>query len=203
MMFVMVTLPGCPIINTALTNPRILDPKYNFSLSDLERYNSWIEETIQESRRLGTNAIIVNKSAYRLFLIKNGTVEAAFPVDLGFSPTDDKQVEGDGCTPEGMYVVQRKLGPGQTAFHKAYLINYPNSHDQEQGKTGGLIEIHGSGTGKTKLQGGYNWTWGCVALSDQAIDSIFSQINENDRITIIRYTDITLSRSSRPGEFHP
>jgi len=192
LLFLVAVLAGCPVVNTALTNPRVLDPKYNFSKVDLERYNQWVRETLNESSRHGTSAIIVNKSAYRLYLIMDGTVNSSYPVDLGFNAIDDKLIEGDGCTPEGMYFVQRKLGSGQTAFHKAFLINYPSRQDRKLGKTGGLIEIHGSGTGLTKLQGGYNWTWGCVAVSDEDMDTLFNHINERDRITIVRYTNETL-----------
>jgi len=192
LLFSLTLLSGCPVVNTFLTNPRAFDPRYNYSKYDLERFNSWVMETLHESGQNGSNAIIVNKSAYRLYLITNGVVKSTFPVDLGFNPVDDKQVEGDGCTPEGMYIVQRKLDIGHTAFYKAFLINYPSRHDRELGKTGGLIEIHGLGTGKTKIGGGFNWTWGCVALSDADMDSIFTHINESDRICIIRFTDLTI-----------
>lgn len=158
-----------------------------FSKEELKEFDKWIDSTLKESEIKKTNSIIVNKLKKELYLIKSGEVHSEYPIDLGFNPIEDKQKEGDGCTPEGMYTIQRKLPLGATNFYKAFLINYPNKQDKSKGKTGGLIEVHGHGGL------GFNWTLGCMALSNEEIDKIFPYINEGDRITIVRETTRNLS----------
>ncbi len=163
-------------------------PKITYSPTALKRYNTWVDSTLNESVKDSSNAIIVDKSANILYLIKNGKVHLQYNIELGLNPTDDKQRQGDGCTPEGMYDVSWKREVGQTSFYRAFLINYPNLEDKAKGKTGGAIEVHGSGSGKKPEEGGYNWTLGCIAMSNWEIDSIFPYIEEKDRITIVKYT---------------
>lgn len=74
-------------------------------------------------------------------------------------------------------------------LYKAFLLDYPKVEDKKQGKTGSAIEVHGAGSGKAGNKGGYNWTIGCVALSNENIDLIYPDIYNGDRITIVRYTD--------------
>ncbi len=163
-----------------------LDSSDNFK--ELIKYNLWIDSTLNESKANNSNSIIVNKERRKLYLVKNGKIDSEYNVDLGFNPYADKQAEGDGCTPEGMYIVEKKLPPGSTNFYKAFLINYPNKEDKAKGKTGGLIEIHGYG-GK-----GYDWTLGCISPSNEDMDKIFPYIEKGDRITIIKRTTKELSK---------
>ena len=169
------------------------------STSDSSRYDEWVTETLSATRTNKSTAIIVDKAAYRLYLVKSGEVTAAYPVELGFNPIDDKQMEGDGATPEGLYKVVEKRDVGQTRFHRGFLLNFPNTLDKEEfaaGKNsgaipadaaiGGMILIHGSGSGKPGNDGGSNWTLGCVALSNADIDSLFPHIKVGARVTIVK-----------------
>ena len=177
------------IIDTNKTTPINsinIDSSDNFK--ELTKYNLWVDSTLNESKVNNSNSIIVNKERRKLYLIKNGKIDSEYNVDLGFNPYADKQAEGDGCTPEGMYIVEKKLPPGSTNFYKAFLINYPNKEDKAKGKTGGLIEIHGYG-GK-----GYDWTLGCISPSNEDMDKIFPYIEKGDRITIIKRTTKELSK---------
>jgi murein L,D-transpeptidase YafK len=45
--------------------------------------------------------IIVLKSKRQLELYSNGTLVRTYHIGLGFNPVDDKNRQGDGCTPEG------------------------------------------------------------------------------------------------------
>lgn len=164
-------------------NPLNLDAAYKYSFQDLEKFNGWVEYTLKESKENNSNAIIVDKSSYTLYLIQNGEVHSKYPVELGENPYDDKQKEGDECTPEGLYKIVKKKGPGQTDYYKSFLINYPNKEDKEEGKTGGEIAIHGKG-----LQG-YNWTNGCPGTSNRAMDILFKYIGEGDPVTITRFNN--------------
>lgn len=158
----------------------------DYSPELLNKYNSWIDSTLIESVKNKCNSLVVDKTGKALYLIKSGKVDSKYAIELGYNPLDDKQESLDGCTPEGMYKVEKKLSPPNTNFYKAFLINYPNEEDKAKGKTGNLIEVHGGG------EQGFNWTLGCVALSNKDIDKVFPHINKEDRITIVKYTSRNL-----------
>ncbi len=166
---------------------RNLNKLYNFSEEDLNKFNSWIDSTINESAKENKNCILVDKSSRLLYLIKEGKVDSKYTIELGHNPYEDKQKEGDCCTPEGRYSIEKKIPFGETNFYKALLINYPNKEDKAKGKTGGLIEIHGFG-GK-----GYDWTAGCVSLYNKDMDKIFSSVKKGDKVTIVKVTSRNLS----------
>lgn len=155
-------------------------PLFAYSPEELSKFNSWIDSTLVESARNNSNSIIINKTENKLYLIKKGKVCSEYAVDLGRNPLN-KQKEGDLCTPEGRYIVNKKLNSNSTQFYKAFLINYPNKEDKKSGKTGHSIEIHGEG-GK-----GFNWTEGCGAVSNKDMDTLFNNIKEKDLVTIVNY----------------
>jgi len=126
--------------------------------------------------------LLVDKTAFTLYVYKNGEISARYPVELGWNPFDRKERQGDGCTPEGLYEITWKRDIGSTEFHRAFLLNYPNEIDREHGRTGGAIEIHGCGTGLRPGGGGENWTAGCIALSNECIDSLFILSDSDSRI---------------------
>ena len=176
-------------------NPLNLDSNYKYSEKELKKFNLLIDSTLNESKQKNSNAIIINKSDYALYIIKKGKVKYKYPVELGFNPYDDKKLQGDGCTPEGMYKVVQKKDEDKSSFDRAFLLDYPNAEDRKKGKTGSAIEIHGKGSGsRGNDNDGRNWTLGCIALSNKDIDDIFSYINKDDRITVIRYTDKNLDK---------
>lgn len=62
-----------------------------------------------------------------------------YPVGLGFAPEGHKQFEGDGRTPEGTYIVDKR-NPEST-YHLSVGISYPNEADiafaEAQGRSRG------------------------------------------------------------------
>jgi murein L,D-transpeptidase YafK len=86
----------------------------------------------------------------------------------------------------------KKKDRGQSRYHRALLLDYPNAADRERfaaakrrgeiprgAGIGGLIEIHGEG-GR-----GQNWTEGCVALSNRDMDDLFRRVGTGTRVTIV------------------
>jgi murein L,D-transpeptidase YafK len=65
--------------------------------------------------------IVVEKSARRVTLLRNGQVLATYPVALGPAPIGPKQQEGDGRTPEGAYAIDFKNA--RSRFHLALRIS--------------------------------------------------------------------------------
>lgn len=113
----------------------------------------------------------------------------------------------DWRTPEGVFFVVRK-NP-HSRFYQAFVLNYPNTEDAERGlrdglisraeynsivnaendfrmppmgtALGGMIEIHGDGTGKS-----YNWTQGCVALHNEHIDELWDIVSVGTPVLVER-----------------
>jgi murein L,D-transpeptidase YafK len=129
--------------------------------------------------------ILVDKSERNMWLFHNDRVLKTYDVDLGRSPTGHKQFEGDGKTPEGRYIIDRR-NPN-SHYHLSLGISYPNEQDvafaTAQGKEpGGEIFIHGH----SRYRGGNygDWTVGCIAVSDREMETIYSMVRNGTPITI-------------------
>lgn len=131
--------------------------------------------------------IAVFKDQRRLYLLHGDAVLKSYEIDLGFAPTGDKQIEGDGKTPEGAYVIDRRNPNSE--FHLSIGINYPNRRDiaeaRAMGKNpGGDIFIHGQGNPISRL--GNDWTWGCIAVTNSEIEEIYAMVRDGTPIAIYR-----------------
>lgn len=175
---------------------------YNLARKNLEEYfknyhdwQDWAEETITESRKTNSYAILVEKIPPVLHLYQGGKKKYTFEAEFGSNWLGDKKSRGDMATPEGRYYVTKKLSGGSTKYHKALMINYPNKTDVQEfnerirngqlpadASIGDLIEIHGDG-GK-----GGNWTQGCVALKNSDMDMLFKYVSKGTPVTIIGST---------------
>ena len=128
--------------------------------------------------------IVVNKTTRKMFMVHNGRALKVYDVDLGRAPAGPKQFEGDGKTPEGTYLVDRR-NPN-SRFHLSLGISYPNAEDRafaaSQGKSpGGDIFIHGT---PNPFSNETDWTWGCIAVTNDEIEEIYAMVNEGTLITI-------------------
>lgn len=134
--------------------------------------------------------VLVVKSERRMFLIKNGRVVRHYDISLGRNPEGHKEQEGDKRTPEGQYLLDYKLE--DSAFYKAIHISYPNEHDLENARRknvdpGGKIMIHGQPNGNkkyTSITQQYDWTSGCIAVTNRDMDELWQLIEENTPIRI-------------------
>ncbi len=121
--------------------------------------------------------ILIEKSARRLTASLNGAIVMQADVALGFAPNGDKQQEGDGKTPVGIFRIDRR-NP-QSAFHLSLGINYPLPEDIERAQSqgidpGGDIFIHGQPNGVAGLTLPGDWTAGCIALSNAEMVRLWS-----------------------------
>jgi murein L,D-transpeptidase YafK len=116
-------------------------------------------------------------------------------VELGANWVGDKMQQGDKSTPEGVYRILDKKQNGQTRYHRAFLLDYPNEEDkrrfslnkkngtlEQDAEIGSHIEIHGRG-GK-----GIDWTDGCIALTDSDMEQIFQMCPVGTRVAIVGST---------------
>ncbi|MFN2313294.1 MAG: murein L,D-transpeptidase family protein, partial [Bacteroidales bacterium] len=179
-----------------------LSGTYNLARDNLEAYfkhysdwQEWATSTINESRKSGSYAILVEKIPAVCHLYLGGKKKYTFEVEFGKNWLGDKMSRGDNATPEGKYMVTKKLSKGSTIYYKALMINYPNKIDIQEfierirngklpadARIGDMIEIHGEG-GK-----GANWTQGCVALRNADMDIIYKYATKGTPVTIIGST---------------
>jgi L,D-peptidoglycan transpeptidase YkuD (ErfK/YbiS/YcfS/YnhG family) len=161
---------------------RYLDP------GQVRAWRKAADETIAESRRKGTTALIVSKLERRLWVYRNGAVIRTYDIGLGFNGLADKRHSGDNATPEGRYTIIKKIP--SSLYHKALLINYPNEEDkkwfsQEKARgniprsvgIGGDVEIHGGGQDSL--------TRGCVSLDNDKMDELYAMVAVGTPVTII------------------
>jgi hypothetical protein len=139
--------------------------------------------------------IYVLKEERRLWLIQDTTLVREFHIALGPNPKGDKYFRGDGRTPEGEYFVCSKNSSSQ--FYKSLGINYPNPRNAQNALSCGMIsnndyclikqandamKLPPSNTalgGKLFIHGGgcqNDWTLGCIALKNSAIDELFNVV---------------------------
>ncbi len=130
--------------------------------------------------------ILVFKDARTMYLMNGESVLESYAIDLGFAPSGQKEREGDGKTPEGSYIIDRKNPNSE--FHLSLGISYPEVHERlaakEAGQNpGGDIFIHG-GPSDRRLRGKQDWTAGCIAVTDRQIEDIYAMVNIGTPIEI-------------------
>jgi murein L,D-transpeptidase YafK len=142
--------------------------------------------------------IQINKSAYKLSLLKGTKVIKEYPVVLGKNPIDDKRMEGDRCTPEGRFKI-RDLYPHKS-WSKFIWIDYPTKDSEKKFKLskkngeipkdatiGGEVGIHGVPKGKDYLiDRSENWTWGCISLKNKDVNDLYSVCFKGMNIEILK-----------------
>jgi len=119
--------------------------------------------------------VVVVKSERMLYLYASGIVVESFPIGLGKQPIGHKRQSGDSRTPEGAYVLDWR-NP-DSLFNRSIHISYPNAEDIAWAEAngvdpGGAIMIHGEPTYDSNGRSG-DWTDGCIALSDQDMNTLW------------------------------
>ncbi len=156
-------------------------------------------------KSLAEPSIVIRKAARKLEIFDGKKLVKTYTVVLGFSSKGDKEIEGDGRTPEGEFYVFTK-NP-ESRFHLSLGLSYPSKDDAKRGlaaglitkeefdeivkaidagsmppqktKLGGEIYIHGGGTAS-------NWTDGCVGLKDEEISEIYAMIPVGTKVAILK-----------------
>lgn len=131
--------------------------------------------------------VVVFKGYRKMYLMNGDRVLKMYDIGLGFAPVGDKQVEGDGKTPEGLYYIDRRNPNSE--YHLSIGINYPNERDiaeaEKLGKSpGGDIFIHGRGKPVDFLI--RDWTFGCIAVTNDEIEEIYAMVRDGTPVAIHR-----------------
>ena len=140
----------------------------------------------------------------------NSVVLTLEDISVGRSGVTDLHVKGDDKTPRGSFKIVRINR--ESRFRTFFEINYPTiSHAQiamEQGlidkktytkikisqqayghspqstKLGGHLGIHGIGSGDPKVHEIFNWTNGCIALTNKQIDQLDQWVHLGTKVVI-------------------
>jgi murein L,D-transpeptidase YafK len=148
--------------------------------------------------------IVIRKKKRLLEIFDGEKFVRQYKIVLGFAARGDKEIEGDGKTPEGEFYVFTK-NPN-SRFYLSLGLSYPSIEDAKRGlkekiisqeeydailkaidegrmppqKTalGGEIYIHGGGIES-------DWTEGCVALPDEEMKEIFDAIPTGAKVKIL------------------
>jgi murein L,D-transpeptidase YafK len=141
----------------------------------------------------------VDTSQRMLYVMEGDEVLRTFEnISIGINGATSAKYTGDKKTPLGSYRVSRIND--ESRFHLFFGVDYPTAEqaahayksDQisvaeleaiylahREGREppattalGGAIGIHGIGSGDPKIHQQFNWTNGCVALTDQEIDEL-------------------------------
>jgi len=147
--------------------------------------------------------VVIHKSERVLGLYIDEELAAVFPIGLGRHPEGPKTKQGDGRTPEGRYYICTRND--RSRFHLFLGLSYPSIQDAERGvlehriskheydgiatairakrqppwdtALGGEVGIHGYGAGS-------DWTLGCIALDNRAIEHLWSNLEKGDLVLI-------------------
>lgn len=128
------------------------------------------------------DSILIFKKDHVMELFAGGKVIRTYKVALGRGGLEPKQSEGDARTPEGHYTIDSRNAASR--FYKALHISYPNAEDRKRAARlgvapGGAIMIHGLPPGMAWLGAvhrAYDWTAGCVAVTDAEMDEIWNLV---------------------------
>jgi murein L,D-transpeptidase YafK len=129
--------------------------------------------------------VVVDKGTREMFLLHHRRTLKRYKVDLGFAPDGHKQFEGDGRTPEGDYIIDRR-NPN-SAFYLSLGISYPNAYDIAYAEAHGLspggdIFIHGEATTLGFLKP--DWTAGCIAVKNREMEDVYAMVRDGTPITL-------------------
>jgi murein L,D-transpeptidase YafK len=134
--------------------------------------------------------VIVIKSKRIMMLMRDSEIMKVYRVALGKQPNGSKIKSGDQKTPEGTYILDSRKSDSK--FYKAIHISYPNESDILKAKKlgcspGGAIMIHGlpkklEDLGKAHRL--WDWTDGCIAVSNSEIEEIWELVPDGIPIEI-------------------
>lgn len=144
----------------------------------------WTDTTRAEAPQLlpedqRATLVLIEKANRKLTLFKGASVIATYEIVLGFLPKGDKMREGDGRTPEGRYLIDRRND--QSSYHLSLGINYPRPDQVAKAEAdgrdpGGDIFIHGQPNGYRGKAIKRDWTAGCAALTNAEIREIWQRV---------------------------
>jgi len=143
--------------------------------------------------------IFKQEGQLELWLKRNGRFHLfkTFPICKWSGRLGPKQREADYQSPEGFYSVSAKQLNPHSNYYRAFNVGYPNAFDKQNGRTGGLVMVHGACK-----------SVGCFAMTDRGIEEIYGFVESALKagqkeipvhIFPFRMTEANLSRETSGG----
>ena len=152
----------------------------------------WQQNDELISEGMASKLVIVKSKRVMVLFDEVGNILSRHRVSLGKNPVGTKLKQGDNKTPEGTYhIVVKRSDP---KYYKEILISYPNSEDRARSRSmgfnpGGGITFHAQVP--WNWDGHLNdytldrdWTIGCVAMTNEGMDSIWNKLSKSTIIEI-------------------
>ena len=145
---------------------------------------------------VGTVYLVIDKSDYELNVYDDRGWFATYPVVFGNNSLDDKKMEGDRCTPEGVFrIISKKV---HDKWDRFIALDYPTKESYEKfklrkmrgeipstAKIGGGVGIHGTWPHDDYIIDRYNnWTMGCISMKNKDVEDIYSYLSIGTKVTI-------------------
>ena len=144
---------------------------------------------------LPAHFVAVDKQRKKFFFYDNTPLTRTYEFTCTTGKNDgDKEVVGDGKTPEGIYFIEKTIDSGldfKEYGGVAYTLNYPNPIDRLRGRTGHGIWIHSKGFGLVP-------TRGCVAIDLPDIAVVGPRLTSGTAVIIAEAMDIPASLPPNP-----
>lgn len=169
-------LLGCSVAFAAETpkpiapNPLVVDLlKVELRYKGLTAGSPVFFRVYKEEGAPQSDLIPTGKGHLQLWMEKDGkfVLFKTFEINNFSGKLGPKLKEGDLQAIEGVYTILPTALNNDTKFHLSLNTGYPNEFDQDHGRTGSYILIHGRGK-----------SVGCFAFSDTDIDQIFYLVQE-------------------------
>lgn len=153
----------------------------------------------------------VDTKSGTLSVIRDGRTVANFPdISVGRGGVSAGRLRGDRATPLGEFRLVKVKE--DSYFHRFFIIDYPNEERARLGlergeideptyqaisravragrlppqdtPLGGNLGIHGIGRGDPQVHEAFNWTSGCIALTNEQVDQLTPWIRLGMRVVI-------------------
>jgi murein L,D-transpeptidase YafK len=147
-------------------------------IAELARKVEALERKVFLMEQGPADRILIEKKERRLTLFAKDLVLKTYRIALGGNPEGPKERQGDSKTPEGIYTIDARNRDSR--YHLSLHISYPNERDRKRARKlgvspGGDIMIHGIKNGFSAvgdLHASFDWTEGCIAVTDEEIEEI-------------------------------
>lgn len=155
--------------------------------------------------------ILVDTKSHTLSVLRGGQLLHQFDnVSIGRGGFSIDRMRGDGTTPLGTFRIDR-IHPS-SRFHVFFGIDFPrpeharrafdagridaqdyerivaafeeNEPPPQDTPLGGQLGIHGLGAGDLKVHDAFNWTEGCIALTNEQIRRLSRWIRVGTRVEV-------------------
>ena len=159
-------------------------------ISSLQVNIETLEQKIFLLRTKPADKVLIEKKERRLTLLLKGEVIKSYKIALGGNPVGPKERQGDNKTPEGTYIIDARNS--NSDYHLSLHISYPNEKDKMRANElgvspGGNIMIHGIKNGLAWVGAShakFDWTKGCIAVTDQEMQEIYRLVPNGTIIEI-------------------